>query len=141
MNIKDVININHGLLTLFYIFRFNMNSISNSEKSYYKKNTNPIMTPWLIYFSFLNSETQIKETWRILISLAPFTWGMKRKSLLLVITGVAICYNHCFSSQYTHETFGIRTWRSWKWKCRRSTKWDYNRQESHLTQKGRLKKE
>jgi hypothetical protein len=41
MNIKDVININHGLLTLFYIFRFNMNSISNSEKSYYKKNTKP----------------------------------------------------------------------------------------------------
>ena len=48
------------------------------------------MTPWLIYFSFLNSETQIKETWRILVSLAPFTWAMKRKSLLLVITGVAI---------------------------------------------------
>ena len=48
------------------------------------------MTPWLIYFSFLNSEIQIKETWRILVSLAPFTWAMKRKSLLLVITGVAI---------------------------------------------------
>ena len=51
MNIKDVININHGLLTLFYIFRFNMSSISNTEKSYYKKILNPVMTPWLIYLT------------------------------------------------------------------------------------------